>query len=126
MKLNKKQWCEVKEKKLIFVCSPYSGDIEKNTVKAKEIARSIIDEGNVPFVPHLYFPVFLDESKEDERELGINLGSMFLVFCDELRVYGLITRGMKKEIDVAVKINCLLLKLGRDKIEITYIPKYFE
>ena len=41
--------------KLIYVCSPYRGDIEMNTKNAREYCRRIVAEGDIPMAPHLLF-----------------------------------------------------------------------
>jgi len=85
--------------KKVFVCSPYSGDIEENTKRAASYCRKEIMDGNVPFAPHLLYPQILDEHNPEERKLGISLGLEMMKHCDELRVCGgSITEGMLIEI----------------------------
>ena len=71
--------------KTVFICSPFRGNEEENTEKAKFYARVAISMGNVPIVPHLYFPIFLDEKKPAERMQGIEMG---LELMDCYDVYG--------------------------------------
>ena len=89
--------------KKIFICSAYRGDINGNIEKAKEYCRwATVECGVIPIAPHLFFPQFLDDSVEAERELGINIGLGLLKECSELWYFGdSITEGMKKEIDMA-------------------------
>ena len=42
--------------KTVFICSPFKGNEEENTKKAKFYASVVIATGAVPIVPHLYFP----------------------------------------------------------------------
>lgn len=84
--------------KLIFICSPLRGDIEGNQKRAKEYARAVALEGNIPIVPHIYFTEFLDEYSEVERTLGILMGIELMRLCDEMYVYGEPTTGMIMEI----------------------------
>jgi hypothetical protein len=44
--------------KLIFVASPYKGDIEKNIEYAKKACRYMLNEGNAFFVPIFSIPRF--------------------------------------------------------------------
>ena len=60
--------------KLIYVASPYAGDIEKNTEFAKEACRFVMDEGHAFFAPHLLYPQVLDENNSAERKLGLAMG----------------------------------------------------
>ena len=75
-------------KKLVFICSPYAGDIEGNVMRAKRYGRFAITEGVVPIVPHLMYPQFLYEDDKEERKLGIQMGLALLSKCDEMWVFG--------------------------------------
>ena len=61
----------MREKKIIYVCSPYSGNISLNTERAKIYSRMAVDRGAIPVTPHLYLPLFLDE--ETERDAAIEM-----------------------------------------------------
>jgi dienelactone hydrolase len=87
--------------KRIFVCSPYRGDIETNVKRAKRICNDLANLGFVPIAPHLYFPQFLDDAIEIERQRGITMGMSLLKDCDAVYVYGKPTEGMKQEIQFA-------------------------
>ncbi|WP_446676540.1 DUF7768 domain-containing protein [Sedimentibacter saalensis] len=49
--------------KLIYVASPYKGDIKKNIEYAKQACRYILNEGNAFFCPHLLYPQILDDNR---------------------------------------------------------------
>lgn len=88
--------------KLIFVASPYAGDVEKNIEYAKEACRYVLNEGSAFFCPHLLYPQILDDDNLEERKLGINMGKEFLDKCDELWVFGnRISSGIFEEIEFA-------------------------
>ena len=90
--------------KLIFVCSPLAGDIEANQAKARKYCRFVMEQGNVPFAPHLLFPQFSDDNNPSERKAGIDMGLFVLEFCSELWCFGPdISPGMKIEIEKAGK-----------------------
>jgi len=92
--------------KKVFVCSPYRGDIEKNTKKAAYAARIICGCGYMPVVPHLYFPQFLDENDQHERIQGIELGIELMKDCDLIWLLGPeITAGMEYELEAAREIR---------------------
>lgn len=74
--------------KLIYVASPYKGDIKKNIEYAKQACRYVLNEGNAFFCPHLLYPQILDDNNPEERRLGINIGKEFLAKCDELWAFG--------------------------------------
>jgi len=89
-------------KKLIFVSSPFAGDVERNIENARKFSRMVVDNGAIPITPHLLFPQFLDDNNHEERTLGINFGLRLLVKCDEIWVFGrTITQGMRVELAVA-------------------------
>lgn len=92
--------------KKIFVCSPYRGDVEKNTKKAAYAAKIICECGYMPVVPHLYFPRFMDDKDQHERIKGIELGIELMKDCDILWLLGpSITSGMEYELEVAKEIR---------------------
>ena len=88
------------DRKIIYVCSPYSGDIEKNVEFARQASRFVVDRGHIPITPHLFLPQFMSE--ENERELALEFNSEILFACDEVWYFGnKITGGMAYEIALA-------------------------
>ena len=75
---------------IVYICSPYSGDVEKNTEAARRYCRYAADRGFIPLAPHLLFPQFLSE--ETERELAIRMDLKLLAVCG-LYVYLFAERG---------------------------------
>lgn len=89
---------------LVYVCSPYSGDIEKNTANARIYSRFAVVKNTIPFAPHLLLPQYISE--EHERGLAMLMNKAFLGKCDELWVFGSsITQGMSEEIALAEKMR---------------------
>ena len=84
---------------LVYICSPYSGDIETNVEAAKRYSRLAVDKGYIPLTPHLLFPQFLDDDIPEERELGLFFGNALMSKCSEVWVFGeRISDGMESEI----------------------------
>lgn len=84
---------------IVFICSPYAGDVDGNTKRARNYSRFAADNGYIPFTPHLLFPQFLDDTNPRERDLGLHFGRAFLPKCAEVWVFGdRITSGMNAEI----------------------------
>lgn len=77
---------------LVFISSPYRGNIAENTRKAKEYCMLAIKQGHTPFAPHLLYPGIVDDDAT-----GILLGLDVLERCDELWQFGKCTEGMKIE-----------------------------
>ena len=84
---------------LVYIASPYAGDVEKNTEAAKRYARFAIDCGFIPMVPHLLYPQLMDE--KTERELALQFGLVLIDKCVELWAFGEQSMGMAKEIAYA-------------------------
>ncbi len=87
---------------LVYICSPYSGDVEKNTCRARAYSRFAVVKHAIPIAPHLLYPQFMDE--DTERELALFMGIVLLGKCDEVWVFGdTISEGMAAEIARAKK-----------------------
>lgn len=87
---------------VVFICSPYSGEIETNAENARRYSRFAVDNGMIPFAPHLLLPQYMDDSKKEEHELALFMGSVFLDKCAELWVFGSrASAGMAAEIQRA-------------------------
>ena len=88
----------------MYICSPYAGQIEKNIENARKYSRIAADRGFLPVAPHLLFPQFLDDSLEEDRQLGMFMGLVLLTKCAEIWVFGSeVTDGMSVEIDKAIQ-----------------------
>lgn len=91
---------------VVYICSPYAGDVKTNTEEAKKYSRFAVDKGYIPITPHLLFPQFMDES---ERELAIFMDLVLLKKCAELWIFGSnITDGMHIEIQKAKNRNMVI------------------
>ena len=102
----------MKDNNKVYICSPFRpvGDTleaqakssKAHKILARYACRYAVANGYSPLCPHLYYPEFLDDDVEDEREIGMLLGMVGLSECSELWVIGRrISDGMKKEIDQA-------------------------
>ena len=63
---------------MVYICSPFSGDPEGNTEKAKRYCRYATQAGYLPFAPHLFFPLFLRDELPRERALGLSMAIVML------------------------------------------------
>ena len=94
---------------VVYVCSPFSGNTERNAENARRYCRFAVDSGFVPFAPHLLFPQFMYDEVPEERELALFMGIVMLTKCAELWVFGeRISKGMSKEIHKAEARNMLI------------------
>ena len=103
----KKEKQEAKKyRPLVYVCSPFSGDIKGNTINARRYSKFAVDCGCIPVTPHLFFPQFMSDSDPAERELAIIMDLILLTKCTELWVFGdTVSSGMEKEISKAKRKN---------------------
>lgn len=51
---------------LVYICSPYRGDIDNNLENARMYCSLAASQGCIPFAPHLLFAQFLDDSLADD------------------------------------------------------------
>ena len=87
---------------IVYICSPYSGDVDANTAAARRYSRFAVEQGYIPIAPHLLFPQFLDDDNPKERQLGLFFGNAIMSKCSEVWVFGdVITSGMEEEIERA-------------------------
>lgn len=84
---------------IVYVCSPFSGDVEGNILNARKYCRFAVDNGYIPIAVHLLFPQFMDDNDPDERELALFFGNAVMSKCSEVWVFGeRISFGMASEI----------------------------
>lgn len=90
---------------LVYICSPYSGDVESNVARARDYCRFAVTEKNaIPFAPHLLLPQYMEDSDPQQRALAMFMNMVFLGKCNELWVFGeRRSEGMQQEIAKAKK-----------------------
>ena len=88
--------------KLVYICSPYRGNIQENTAAAQQYCRDAYEKNCIPVAPHLYLPQFLDDDIPEERNLALHIGLRLINYCSEVWVHGSrISDGMRGEIEYA-------------------------
>ena len=58
----------------VILESPYAGDVEKNIEYARLCLKDSLLRGESPIASHLLYTQVLDDTKLDERNLGIDAG----------------------------------------------------
>lgn len=107
-------------KPCVFICSPYAGDIQRNTENTQRYMKIAVEKGAIPFAPHLLYPQVLDENDPNHRELGIFFGMVWLGKCDEVWVFGeTISSGMAREIAKAERRRMTIRYFNNDCEEVT-------
>ncbi len=103
--------------KLIYVASPYAGDVEKNIAFAKLACRYVMEQRHAFFAPHLLYPQILDDTDPAERKTGLKFGLRILEICDELWVCGdRISTGMEAEIELAKQLGIPIRYVSEEQI----------
>lgn len=103
---------------LVYICSPYSGDVAGNTEKARCYSRFAVDKGAIPLTAHLLLPQFMSE--KNERDLALFMDMVLMSKCEEVWVFGKdITSGMATEIAKAKKKNMTIRYFAESCKEIT-------
>ena len=87
---------------LVYICSPYQGNVEHNTQAAQRYSRFALENKRLPIAPHLLFPQFMGAETDATRELALHMGMILLTKCHELWYFGdRISEGMKLELNRA-------------------------
>ena len=95
---------KLKPKNIVYVCSPLSGDIDKNQQKACEYCKFVVEKGHIPMAVHLMFPRFMNDNNNIDRTKAITMGLDILARCDELWCFGeKLSEGMVEELIFAKK-----------------------
>lgn len=89
---------------LVYICSPYSGNVDFNVTNARIYCKYAVDNQCIPIAPHLLFPQFMNDEEPTDRELAMFMNMVLLSKCEELWVFGnTISQGMGQEIAKAEK-----------------------
>lgn len=100
--VEKEEWALRAFRPIVYICSPYAGEIEKNVKAAQGYSRFAVEKGYIPIAPHLLFPQFLNDANPKERQLGLFFGNTLMSKCSEVWVFGSrISAGMEAEINRA-------------------------
>ena len=91
---------------LVYICSPYPGDVEENVRLAHRFSAFAVSARQIPLAPHLHHPQFMDGADPDARELATFFNRIFLSKCEQLWAYiGRVSVGMRSEIDWAHQMD---------------------
>ena len=105
---------------IVYICSPYAGDVESNVRAAQRYSRFAVDRGYLPIAPHLLFPQFMNDRDVKERQLGMFFGNVLMSKCAEVWVFGSrISSGMEAEIERAKRKNYTVRYFDAELKEVT-------
>ena len=104
--LNTFRDCQRDGPKLVYICAPLRGDVEKNIEFARQKAQEVFASGDVPVCPHLMFPPIADPNDPAQDQATRDMGLRLVESCQQLNVYGPEwTDGMWAEINHATKLG---------------------
>ena len=105
--------------KLVYICAPLRGDVEKNIEFARQKAQEVFLPGDVPVCPHLMFPPIADPDDPVQDQAAREMGLRLVEACQQVNVYGPArTEGMRVEIRHANGLG-ILVKAGGEMGERT-------
>lgn len=93
--------------KTVMVISPFRASATRtrgqHLAHAKKLCELAARAGVAPFASHVFYPLFLDEDSEKDREIGLACERAWIERCDELWVWDDwgISTGMKAAIGQA-------------------------
>jgi hypothetical protein len=110
---------ELSEKRrlLVYICSPYSGNVNHNIKMAQKYSRFAVYKNFIPITPHIYFTQFLDDLNPTERKIAIQMNQSLMRLCSQVWVFGnKISKGMQKEIKYAQRKH-IKIRYFKEEIE---------
>ncbi len=92
--------------KLVYICAPLRGDVNKNIEFARRKAQEVFQAGDIPVCPHLMFPPIADPENPVQDQAAREMGLRLVESCQEVHVYGPEwTEGMWAEICHAMDLG---------------------
>ena len=73
---------------LVYICTPYAGEVRQNTENAKKYSRFALENKTIPLTPYLLYPQFIDDGDPAEHRMHRKINYVLLGKCDELWVFG--------------------------------------
>lgn len=104
--------------KLVYICAPLRGDVEKNIEFARQKAQKVFQAGDIPVCPHLMFPPIADPKNPVQDQAAREMGLQLVGACQQVNVYGPEwTDGMWAEIrhamDLGIEVKTDQKTIGR-------------
>ena len=88
---------------IVYICAPFSGDMEFNIHRAIRLGKIAYEKGKMPIIPHVQYP-FMNANYKKHRKDALRFDLILLSKCQEVWVLGdKVTTGMEKELSVAEK-----------------------
>ena len=105
------------ENKMVYIASPYAGDITRNVEFAKAACLFAMRQDCTPVAVHLLYPQLLDDAEPVQRQAATRMGLRVLDACDELWLCGSrISPGMQMELDYARQVHIPIREVSEAEI----------
>lgn len=94
--------------KLVYIAHRMGGDILGNTNRVLEICKQVLSPDCFPFAPYLIAFQYLDDSRPEQRRMGMNMNTFFFEqhIIDEILLCGpSLSPGMIEEIKLGIRHN---------------------
>lgn len=89
--------------KLVYICAPLHGDVERNIEFASQKAQEVFQAGNIPVCPHIMLPSLADPENVDQYLAAQRMSLRLVESCQQVNVYGtVLSERMWAEIDHAI------------------------
>lgn len=72
---------------LVIVESPFQGQHVRNNIYLSRAIADCFSRGEVPFASHGFYTRYLDDSKPEDRKMGIEAGYNIMSRADYVAVY---------------------------------------
>ena len=90
-------------RKTVFICAPYAGEISLNINRAMAVSHKLWESGYMPLCPHISASFFCEDT---EREKALDYCLQLLTMSDYIYIIpGTISAGMSGEIRLAKALN---------------------
>lgn len=117
--LKQVQRAEYGYRPLVYICSPYAGDVETNVEVARGFCAVAVKRRVIPLAPHLLFPQFMNDTNPDEHELAMFFNRVLLSKCEQIWVYmPQVSTGMRLEIEWAQQMEVPIRFFDADFTEV--------
>lgn len=89
---------------LLWLASPYSGDIPRNVRYARDAMRDALARGEAPFASHLLYPQALDDAAPEERARSMQASYEWMGVCTRVAFYIDLgwSRGMREDLTMTI------------------------
>ena len=72
---------------LVYIASPYAGDVEANLTFAGQAGRYCMMQGGIPVIPHMMYPAFLNDTDPTGNRNGIKADGSLRLCMDMWGAY---------------------------------------